>query len=385
MADERTDFDSPWKDILEAYFPEFMAFFFPAVHREIDWAQGYEMLDKELQQVAREAKLGKRLADKLVKVWTLAGEQVWVMVHIEVQSQREPGFAQRMYTYNYRLRDRFSRLVASFAVLSDDSPSWRPNRFQAELWGCRTTFQFPTVKLLDYGQDWAALEASDSPFAIVVMAHLKTLETRNDPAERGQWKLRLVKGLYQKGYDRQEIIDLLRFIDWLVNLPEALEQAFWQALLTYQEERRMKYVMSIERFAEARGRQRGAEEERRELILRQLSRKLGTLPDEPRSQISNLSSSQLEDLSEALLDFAALSDLNEWLSQLEAQQAEVLQQLADKFGQLDEAVGAQVQALSSSSLAELNEAAADFTAVDDLLDWLKARSRPKASNQDSTP
>ncbi|MBE9078997.1 DUF4351 domain-containing protein [Romeria aff. gracilis LEGE 07310] len=189
-----------------------------------------------------------------------------------------------------------------------------------------------------------------------------------------------MKGLYQKGYDRQAIIDLLRFIDWLVNLPEALEQVFWQALLSYQEERRMKYVMSIERFAEARGRQQGAKEERRELILRQLSRKLGTLPVETRSQISNLSPSQLEDLSEALLDFAALSDLNEWLSQLEAQQAEVLQQLADKFGQLDEAVGAQVQALSSSSLAKLNEAAADFTAVDELLDWLKARSHPAADN-----
>lgn len=85
MTDVRADYDSPWKDILEAYFEEFMAFFFPAVFAEIDWGRGYEFLDKKLQQVAREAELGKRLADKLIKVWTATGEQVWVLIHIEVQ------------------------------------------------------------------------------------------------------------------------------------------------------------------------------------------------------------------------------------------------------------------------------------------------------------
>ena len=27
-------YDSPWKDVLERYFAEFMAFFFPAAHAE---------------------------------------------------------------------------------------------------------------------------------------------------------------------------------------------------------------------------------------------------------------------------------------------------------------------------------------------------------------
>ena len=45
------DFDSPWKDILEGYFPDFMAFFFPAAAAEIDWSRGFEPLDKELAQV----------------------------------------------------------------------------------------------------------------------------------------------------------------------------------------------------------------------------------------------------------------------------------------------------------------------------------------------
>jgi hypothetical protein len=32
------DYDSPWKDALTRYFPEFMSFYFPEAHRQIDWA-----------------------------------------------------------------------------------------------------------------------------------------------------------------------------------------------------------------------------------------------------------------------------------------------------------------------------------------------------------
>ncbi|MBC6417813.1 MAG: hypothetical protein GDA44_02975 [Prochloron sp. SP5CPC1] len=62
------EYDSPWKEAIESYFEEFMAFFFPEAHRDIDWSRGYETLDTELQQVVRDANLGKRLADKLVRV-----------------------------------------------------------------------------------------------------------------------------------------------------------------------------------------------------------------------------------------------------------------------------------------------------------------------------
>ncbi|MBI4870720.1 MAG: hypothetical protein HY814_04045 [Candidatus Riflebacteria bacterium] len=65
---ERTDYDSPWKEALERYFQPFLALFFPVAHEGIDWGKGHEFLDKELQKVVRDAELGRRLADKLVRV-----------------------------------------------------------------------------------------------------------------------------------------------------------------------------------------------------------------------------------------------------------------------------------------------------------------------------
>jgi hypothetical protein len=160
VTTEPIDFDSPWKNILEQYLQDFMAFFFPEANAAIDWDRGYTFLDKELQQIVREAEVGRRLVDKLVQVWRLDGEEAWVLVHIEVQSQEESGFAERMYTYHHRLQDRYRRPIVSMAVLGDERPTWRPSEYTSALWGCSLTFQYPIVKLLDYLPQRADLETN---------------------------------------------------------------------------------------------------------------------------------------------------------------------------------------------------------------------------------
>jgi hypothetical protein len=63
------------------------------------------------------------------------------------------------------------------------------------------------------------LEADANPFAKVVLAHLKALETRSDPGERRAWKFRLVRGLYERGFKAEDVRQLFRLIDWLMDLP----------------------------------------------------------------------------------------------------------------------------------------------------------------------
>ena len=96
----RDDYDSPWKEALERYFPEFLALLYPSIHAEIDWTRGPAFLDKELQQVVRDAELGRRYADKLAKVYTRDGTETWVLIHVEVQGEPEARFAERMYVYH---------------------------------------------------------------------------------------------------------------------------------------------------------------------------------------------------------------------------------------------------------------------------------------------
>ena len=252
-----TDYDSPWKEALDVYFEPFVALLFPAAHADIEWSRGSEPLDKELQKILPQAKIGRRTVDKLMKVWRRDGEEEWLLIHVEVQSQEEPDFALRMYIYNYRLFDRYSRKVVSLAVLADDRPGWRPNQFGYSLWGCTIDFRFPLVKLLDYAERVEELEQDTNPFAAVVLAHLKSLETTQNPESRRVWKSRLVKGLYDRGFEREDIRQLFRLIDWIMGLPTDLDQRFWQEIEQFEKERRMPYITSVERFGIEKGRKEG--------------------------------------------------------------------------------------------------------------------------------
>ncbi|NJM68289.1 MAG: DUF4351 domain-containing protein [Acaryochloris sp. RU_4_1] len=62
------------------------------------------------------------------------------------------------------------------------------------------------------------------------------------------------------------------------------------------------------------GRQEGLRAGERLLVLRLLTRRLGDIPQEVRSQIEMLSVEQLEALGEALLDFMEMADLERWIT-----------------------------------------------------------------------
>ena len=333
------DYDSPWKDALEHAFPEFMAFYFPEAHAQIDWSQGHEFKNTELRQVVREAELGRRYADALVQVTLASGEERWITIHIEVQGQRDAGFAQRMFTYNYRLYDIFARPVASLAVLADDDAGWRPDSFGFEVLGCRHRLEFPVVKLIEFAARLDHLETDPNPFALVTAAHLRTRHTRKDPEARYQAKRDLVRLLYRRGWERQRILDLFAVLDWMMRLPDVLERKLWQDIEQIEGETKMRYVTSVERLAIERGIQQGKLEGKLEgeregklkgklegklegmlegeregklkgeamVLERLLAKRFGPLADETRGRLRSASAEQLELWAERILDAPTLA------------------------------------------------------------------------------
>ncbi|MEF8729750.1 MAG: DUF4351 domain-containing protein [Accumulibacter sp.] len=300
------DYDTPWKDALTRYFPEFMAFYFPRAHAEIDWRQPHVFLDQELAQVVQDAQLGKRLVDCLVQIATRDGGEQWVYIHVEVQGQQDADFAERLFTYNYRLYDRYRRPVASLAVLADERENWKPTRFSYQLFGCEVGIRFPVVKLLDYANQTESLLEDPNPFALVTAAHLFTRRTKGDPEQRYAAKWRLAKLLYERNWDKQRIIDLFGVIDWLMRLPTELEQRLLQEVYTLERKVIMPYVTSAERFGIEKGRQEGRQEGEASLLKRQLARRFGTLPDAVQVRLTTATIDQLEEWAIRVLDAESL-------------------------------------------------------------------------------
>ncbi len=199
------------------------------------------------------------------------GSKAWMLIHVEVQGKKEKQFAERMFVYNYRIFDKYRRTMVSFAVLADESEKWRPSDFSYGKWDCEVRMKFPVVRLTDYAAEWEELEKSANPFAVVVMAHLKALETKRNQGQRRYWKLCLCKGLYNRGYSRKDVQMLFDFIDWLMRLPEAAEELFYDEMNAFEEEGKMRYINSARRFGRKEGLQKGIEQSIRRLLLKGIS------------------------------------------------------------------------------------------------------------------
>ena len=272
---ETEDFDSPWKDALQIYFRHFQAFFFADIHADIDWSCGYEALDKEFQQIVRQAKRGKALADKLFKVWLLDGSECWLLIHVEVQGKYEALFPERMFNYNIAARRLYNQTIVSLAILCDEQPNWRPTSFEYGRWGCRIQLTYRIAKLLDFANNMEALANSDNPFGQIVRAHLLAQQTRKDPQGRQQWKVRIFKELLRGKWSKKDIRQLFRLLDWIMTLPPELEEAFRVEIHQFEEATKMPYIPSYERLAHEEGRQQGKVELLVELICEDLVDKFG--------------------------------------------------------------------------------------------------------------
>lgn len=322
MSDE---YDTPWKEMLLRYFPQFLAFYFPQAHAGIDCAVPYVFLDQELAKVTRDASNGKRLVDKPVQVGTPDGGQQWMYLHVEVRNGHEKDFAERIFVSNYRVYDRYRRPVASLALLAEESEAWSPSAFHYRLFGCEMGIRFPIVKLIVYRDRIDALLGNENPFALVTAAHLLTQQTRRHAVKRYAAKWRLSRLLYERGWTRQCIIDLFLLIDWMMRVPREFEDRLWHEIVELERKRKMAYMSSIERIGMERGYKQGHKKGHKEgqkegrmdgvrqgqalLLERLIVKRFGSLPKEMHQRIAAADTSQLSMWGEAVLDTPTLDAL----------------------------------------------------------------------------
>ncbi len=99
-------------------------------------------MDKEFKQIFQDASLGKRLADKLVKVCLKNSQETIILIHTEIQGKYNSDFAEIgkynsdfaeiMYVYHYGIYDKYrlkNTEVVSLAVLGDEKKKWRPRKY----------------------------------------------------------------------------------------------------------------------------------------------------------------------------------------------------------------------------------------------------------------
>ncbi len=327
----REDFDGAWKIYFRENLKYFLQFVDVDAYDEIDWTRSPEFLDTELRRISRGFKKNKVVVDCLVKVWLIDGEEKWILVHIELQSQKDVDFPERMFVYNTRCYDLYRVPIASYAVLADESAYWKPEFFGYGFGKSSNRMEFGILKLTDFIGQEEALERSDNPFALAVLAHLKTLETKGNPEDRYQWKLRLVRMLFQRGWERLAIESLFGFIDWIMRLPQSLEDRFEIQVEKDEKEGKAMELMSprekkwlkmgkTEGRTEGRseGRSEGRTEEAQFSVLDALEIRFGTISETLEIQVRQIGNlDRLHDMLKMAINSPSLQEFEKSFSEVQ--------------------------------------------------------------------
>jgi len=299
------DHDRLFKELLTTFFVEFVDLFFPELRAYLD-VNSVTFLDKE---VFSDVTQGDRHQADLVVQAKFRDQPLCFLIHVEAQAQAEAVFPQRMFRYFARLHEKYDLPVYPIAVFSYGKPHRpEPDAYQVAFPDLEVlSFRFRVLQLNQL--DWRGFVDRTNPVAAALMAKM-----RMDPTDRPRVKLACLRMLANLQLDpaRRELIS--GFVDSYLRLTIEQEGEFEAELATI-EPREKEGVMEIVTSWMEKGLEKGLEQGERGLVLRQLRKRLGGLDEAAEARIEALSTDQLEELGEALLDFSNPDDLAVWLQE----------------------------------------------------------------------
>jgi hypothetical protein len=289
MARETTSHDQLFKDLLRAFFREFMDLFFPNVAARLDFSS-VTFLDKEVFTDVPKGR--ERRLDLVAQVQTHEGKRELVLIHVEVESQRKKSaFRKRMLQYYMTLRLRYNLPVFPIVVyLSHGAGGLGTEVCEESFLGARVlTFEYQRIGV----SDLPAEEYLQSPHPLVYgLAALMEKGTRHAAELKVECLLRIARALIDEA--RKAL--LTNCVETYLRLDENEQALYEQLVPAHQEVRKMLTVYEINGMRKA--------------ALLQLRLKFGDLPEQVEERVQSMETeAELDNLLKAILNAQSLDDL----------------------------------------------------------------------------
>lgn len=260
-----------------------------------------EILGSEFQWISREN-------DVLMKAKSPTHGEFLILTELQLRYTTAMPLRMRAYVGLAEETYRLPVYPVLVNILPPSSKTTISDRFESEFLGIQSRQDYRVINLWEIDAELVFAQSLDPllPFVPIL--------------KNGGNQQTVRRALVQLQQNEQlvELESLLGFFASFVLETELVQQIMrWDMTILrespwYQELQREGELRG-ELRGEQRGEQRGRVEEARSLILRLLTRKLGTLTANIEAQVNSLDLPQLEALGEALLDFAQLSDLTDWM------------------------------------------------------------------------
>lgn len=283
--------DQLFKDFLREFLREFLELFYPDVAGQLNFAT-VRFLDKEFFADFPEGDL--READLVVHVESLAGRPELVLIHLEVQANRESNFEARMFQYYALLWLRHRLPIFPIAVyIAGARAGLTQEEYGVTLFG---------RDILSYRYECVGFEKlSAGEYAAkgnAVAAALAALMDRSGADEPLTLRALMLQRVAKSELDGARKLLLLNLIETYFALEAKEAEGFRKLLLRseFREVREMQVTWADRMKEEGReqgreqGREEGLLEGKREALLRLVSTKFGPLPQEVTTRVQALTS-----------------------------------------------------------------------------------------------
>ncbi len=277
--------------ILEDLFDDFLRFFFDNADEIFDMNRPFEFLDKELEQIfpTNQDDFYPKYVDKLVKVFTKEGTEEWILVHVEVQGSRDKDFGKRMFTYYYRILDKYDKEITAIAIFTDTNKKFKPRLYERKFLRTNLLFEFNTYKILE--QDPQKLAESDNPFALVILTAFTAIKKgKVSQNELFDLKIDLAKLMLSRNIHKDKIRGMMNFLKLYVRFGNDENLSKFDEVID-EITNKPKKTMGIVEFVidrEKRVARKEASQEKDTLFVKNLLKKL-TLSDEQIVDIAGVS------------------------------------------------------------------------------------------------
>ncbi|WP_019503373.1 DUF4351 domain-containing protein [Pleurocapsa sp. PCC 7319] len=299
--------DQLFKELLTTFFIEFLELFFPSVLEFLD-VETISFVDKELFTNVTKGK--KKIMD-VVALAKFQKQNHTFLIHIENQARNDPQYNQQMFRYYCSLFLKYDRPIYPIVIFAYDHPK-RADRDDFSIDFPEgldryfpLQFKYKVVQLNRL--NWRDFLQRPNPVAAALMAKM-----RITPKDRPLVKAECLRLMVTLELNPAKMQLISGFVDTYLRLNQNEQQVF-QSELDKMELQQQEQIMQITTSWKEEGIAEGLVQGQSNTILRLLNRKLGTLDNALASRIKSLNPDQLDNLTEDLLDFQTLDDLNQWL------------------------------------------------------------------------
>ena len=184
------DIDDSWKGLIANFFPAFIAFFMPNLYNEVDFTRPPEFLEQEFRSALRPLRLskkGKKITDKLVKVYLKDGSEKWILWHIEIQHTPEANFSRRIFLYYTLISIRYpDKDIVTLVIFTGKTLPVDFNVYQKDCFGTIMYFKYNTYAVINPSEN--DLLKSNNIFSLAVLANQYLLDSDNSSNLRLEYK-----------------------------------------------------------------------------------------------------------------------------------------------------------------------------------------------------